>query len=579
MKSFWRASAELLHPPNVFKTDPMNSPSAALVWEIWRKNRWGFVLLIVLLAVCAGLSQVVVTLQRKVDRLVVELPLAHAVKQGVVEIPIEPSEEVSEATTAAQNWREGVLAWSVILMGFSFLVVCAIFSGAETHTARGFTGIPPRRFTLPVRTSELVGWPIVLRCLTIVLGYFAWSHLVMPPLLPTREKLPDFYYVALLCTGLVGFQALVWGLSSFPRTRICLIILFVCGGLPALGFLWSQSPSGVAVIWMLSVAAAWFGVEQERRGGWRSWQGPIAVVKLDEKLRPPPFGFSSAFHAQFWIEWRRNGRLALGVLVLLVASVSYWSLLNKLGLPGLDKSSGVVIPLAVMALAVWLVITGLNLGRDAGSKRLALSSFSATRPLATGTLVTAKLLAGAAIWISAVVILALGLLCFAAMESDFRELPKLIEIIVPLAVAGHLFVGILPLCLSGRIPGFPWSLLPLLLIYGAVINAATWFGHHEDSYGLLFALLTALLVLKLAVAFWGFRRALGLKLVSVRFVVGYVGLWMLGAGILVALAVWYLIAPLDWANDAIFLLPAALLAVPLARIALAPLALAMNRHR
>ena len=38
----------------------MNSPSAALIWEIWRKNRWGFALLLVLLAVCTALSSVVI---------------------------------------------------------------------------------------------------------------------------------------------------------------------------------------------------------------------------------------------------------------------------------------------------------------------------------------------------------------------------------------------------------------------------------------------------------------------------------------------------------------------------------------
>src|SRR5436309_677866 len=224
----------------------MNSPSAALIWEIWRKNRWGFALLVVLFAMCAGLSRVVIQLQKEADRLVSALPkmvegtlssgevlsslasapnglesrlvqfklgsnvvykghlwpddalkwstpngkigwlrltlgattlfeglltndakLSWSVEgggQGAVRLGFNPqySEEVSQATMTAQNWREGVLAWSAMLMGFSFLVVCAIFSGAEPHSVRGFTGIPPRRFTLPVRTSELAGWPIVL---------------------------------------------------------------------------------------------------------------------------------------------------------------------------------------------------------------------------------------------------------------------------------------------------------------------------------------------------------------------------------------------------------------------------------
>jgi hypothetical protein len=106
----------------------------------------------------------------------------------------------------------------------------------------------------------------------------------------------------------------------------------------------------------------------------------------------------------------------------------------------------------------------------------------------------------------------------------------------------------------------------------------TWFGHHQDYHRLLFFLLVVLVLLKFAVAFWGFGFALGLKLVSARFVVGSVGVWLVGAGALFFLA-WEFAARADWAHDSIYVLPAAVLAVPLARIALSPLALAMNRQR
>src|SRR5438309_11562230 len=128
----------------------MNS-SAALIWEIWRKNRWGFALLVVLLAVCMALSGVVVQLQQKVDRLVSAPPIA-AVRSSQPPLLSAPAdaevstvasaanpefaEEVSQATMIAQSWREGAFAWSAMLMSFSFLVLCVIFASAEPHTAR-----------------------------------------------------------------------------------------------------------------------------------------------------------------------------------------------------------------------------------------------------------------------------------------------------------------------------------------------------------------------------------------------------------------------------------------------------------
>ena len=120
--------------------------------------------------------------------------------------------------------------------------------------------------------------------------------------------------------------------------------------------------------------------------------------------------------------------------------------------------------------------------------------------------------------------------------------------------------------------------MPLLLIYGLLINGFTWYEHHRDFPGLLFNLLTVLVLLKFAIAFWGFWHALKAKLVSPLFVGGYVALWLLGAGALYSLA--YIEATRGIAEvGEMILVPAALLVLPLARIALSPLALAMNRHR
>lgn len=417
--------------------------------------------------------------------------------------------------------------------------------------------------------------------------------------------MPDLYLAALLLAGLAVFQALVWGLPSFPRTRVFLVTLLVLGLLPlvALPFvmqrdaeadtttLWAMRNSALAAVcWVIGIAAAVEGVRRERRGGWAGWQRGTTVMNLIRELSPAPPEFGSAVRAQFWMEWKRNCRLPLLVWTLLV-----WVLLGASCFCSILKKSFIITNVAEginlltsIGLLGCAAIMGLNFARDGSSRKLALSSFTATRPVHTGSLLTAKLLAGLAAWILAAAILAVSAWAILAAGSFGRvvtpnDLGKLADygfILFMLPISLHIFVGILPLCLSGRIPGFPWSLLPLLLIYGGFFNALVWLGDldRREVHGLLFGLLTVAVFLKLVTAFWGFRRALGLRLVSARFVAGYVAFWLLGTAILLLL-VWNNLEKADWAADTIWLIPATVAVVPLARIALSPLALAMNRHR
>jgi hypothetical protein len=668
----------------------MNSPSVAFIWEVYRKERWGFALLLLVLAVCAALSLRVAHLKDKVlqmdaraqnlsgsiaasqillssstglvaqvvqvkldpgssDPVVIDvrvaagdrlswtglggevygrrqIRLSHGATtlfDGVTEPPatlswsvggddkrhgritINPgyTEGDARARATAQSGRETLLTWSMVLMGFSVLVVFAIFGCAEPHRARGFTGIPARKFTLPVRTGLLVFVPIALGCLTMLLFYFAWARLVLPPLLPDQIKMPDVYFALLLCAGLVVFQACVWGLASFPRTRLCCITVLVLGLSPlvALPFEFQRRADQrdlvewlalqpklivmLACAWVFGLAAACVGVRRERHGEGTGWKELPTLKLFIDWSRPRPLEFRSALHAQFWIEFRRNGRVALLLWTVLMcavlangylASVSWWSPYSHV--------DAIAVCVVLGGLA-WMATAGLNLARDGISKKPELSSFTATRPISTGTLLTAKLLAGAAVWIVAAVLLAASLSALPGTNIlrslPMRSLPVLwsLPVVLLLAISLHLFVGILPLCLSGRIPGFPWSLLPWLVVYGAATNALIWF-HTPDRYQMLFALFLVLLLLKLGIAYWGFRRAIGLRLISRAFVARYVAYWCIGTGA-VGLFVCLSAVRMRWPNDneALVWIASVPLVLPLARIALAPLALAINRHR
>jgi len=195
------------------------------------------------------------------------------------------------------------------------------------------------------------------------------------------------------------------------------------------------------------------------------------------------------------------------------------------------------------------------------------------------------------LWLSAILILGFSLLVADAASGALnpgsrwqtREAQEWTTgCLILLAVSLQVYIGILPLCLSGKIPGFPWSLLPMLLLIGGIVNGWLWFARHQWPQDLLCSLLSAMVVLKLIVAFWGFRRAIACRLVSRVFVSAYVALWLIATGVLLFMARDFLVAfrgniPSNEIITAYVL--AALLAVPLARIALSPEALALNRHR
>jgi hypothetical protein len=77
-------------------------------------------------------------------------------------------------------------------------------------------------------------------------------------------------------------------------------------------------------------------------------------------------------------------------------------------------------------------------------------------------------------------------------------------------------------------------------------------------------------------ATWAASHALRRKLISRQSIVQYLGFWFAAAGLVVWLA-WLVSPRVLWLRDTLIL--AALLAVPLARIAVAPLTIAANRHR
>jgi hypothetical protein len=652
----------------------MKSPSSALIWELWWRNRWGIALLGALLLVGILANVLVASLDARVGRLQAEFrermqgslslgelqpplegelaanqatiniggrqytrsiapgdqlhwtgdlagdmsPLITVAWNDVALVESEPlplnvtvtvsgggkrtlyfgpsmvcAERAAAAWFSAQFWRNAGLSWSIASVGFSLLIVFAMFSSTEPHPKLGFTGIPPRRFALPVATWMLVCWPVVLGMLVTVALSVAWFGFVLPRL-DYDTAMPVVYLAALSAAGLAVFQALIWGLASFPKVRTMSVTFFVLGLLVlallpfadhgAMAQRWrTLEPLLLVVfagIWACAVAAAWFSVSLERRGRWTGWNRPLlpAVVQPWLEARPP--SFRSPWEAQFWAEWRRNGRAALLVWTFLVLAVLSADLLFRerhFWTP--EEASEGLLSLGVVLGMGWLIVTGLNLARDPASRRLPLSSFTAVRPVTAGTLFQAKLALGGVLWLGAILILAAFFYVFASvggyLGNDLSEVRNIGKVLLPISL--HVFVGVLPFCLWGRSPGFPWSLLPMLLVYGLLVNGLRWFSGHSNYQEFLFVLLVLLVIAKLIAASWSFSTAIHRGLSSIGFALGYTAVWLAATGVLL----WMAYGALDQSDfpAALKLIPGAVLIVPLVRVAFSPLALELNRHR
>lgn len=489
---------------------------------------------------------------------------------------------------AVEDWRQFARVWGVVLMGVSVLLVFVIFGDTEPQAGRGFTGMPPRRFRLPVRTLTLVAWPLLLGSLTIAALTMAWCRLVFSGLLPTGSPIPEQYLVLELLAGLTLFQAVVWGLPSFPKTRVALLSLLMYALLVFASYRYSNPNEslntvqwGFAVAWLLGGTAAYAGVQLERQGHWTAWQRRSRFAMLIRGISPKPLQLRSALGTQIWFEWKRNCRLSLALWTLAVWLIVWLNCLQTIAPPAIE--TGVIQ--AGLGFGLFSCLLGLNLGRDITSKELSLSSFMATRPVNTGTLAIAKLVAGLATWLIAlgigIVSVLVGITVSGVRDNPAypwpRDWSEGIFWVIQLVIALQFFIGILPLCLSGRIRGIPWSLLPLLLVIGGVFNVFWWLGRHGWPQDLICSLLAALLVLKLVTAFWGFRRSLAARLTSPRFVMVCVVTWLIATTVCFSMVIAF-----NTTQDgtvAIASALAALLAVPLARIAISPVTLAWNRHR
>jgi hypothetical protein len=533
----------------------MHSTALALNWQIWGRHRWGLAgALVIVAGICA-------------------LPQAYP-----------PAKLTSNVAGT------GIPFMLAILMPFGFVILylAYVFSHAELGKHVGASGFPSWMFTLPVRTAWLVLWPMLSAAVTVALTWLAVAWFALNKV---GLEVPLVWPALGLACTLVWIQAVDWSPLGFISKALAAGA--VLAGL-WIGLIRDETHdalfAALPVILLLGFVAGSAGVNRLRRGrrsrGAAIAKAPALRLRIGREWR-----FATAQQAQFWLEWRRNGSL----LPMLAAC---WVLLIALFAVISNEHNAMNMMTATPYLSLILApVAGLILGKpDVWSRQVRLPTFAAGRPLTCGDMLLAKMRMTALSVLAAWLVLAVGLALWLAWETHYADLlqalernvhpehPEVIAAVIAASLMGmfgfsvFLMAGTFVVSLTGRF----WMLLAALFLYlGGLPNliALNAFKVFENY---IIELATAALCLKLLLAGWAFWHSYRRGLIGGAGIAGLVGAWVTTVGC--AFLAFYLTFLVDLNGTAyrIYVRDYALnvgLLCPLFRIALAPIALAWNRHR
>jgi hypothetical protein len=497
---------------------------------------------------------------------------------------------------------------TVMLAMLAFLLLLGVFNYTESSGDRGLGRFPRRLLTLPVSTLRLVAVPMLAAIASIEVLYLLW----MNPL--SRGETANAPLVAVLLAALAVFY--LWALWAFERVGslrlimlgVIAVALFAVGMLPSLPPTppppWRSEAVLAALVAGLAGVAfllAWRHVARVRDGDDRgALRAESLVGWIAEAASARQTAFANPAAAHFWFEWRLSGMVlpALVGLNLLVLMPMSWLVRDnaadtfRLLLMALAAPIGLAIPVGVAFSkpTFW-------------SEQMAVPAFVAVRPLSSEDLVAIKVkvaaLSAALSWLvvlgfvttwlwwwgnlDAVSQLALQLWAFHG-----HSIAAVYGIALLVAVAGmfltwRFLVSRMWSGLSGRLPLLVGSVVSLavIVIAGLVFDAGTWPGWlfaDPSRLAPLAWIAAAAVVAKYWIAAYTWRG------VSARYLRAYLLIWVVGTASFLALGlvVWgivriYLPVDVDRLRSVVILL--ALLAVPIARVGLAPSSLTRNRHR
>jgi hypothetical protein len=340
--------------------------------------------------------------------------------------------------------------------------------------------------------------------------------------------------------------------------------------------------------------AAWAGVVRARRGDTPDWLRLVRSVQFKRTAQQTRTAFGSAARAQLWYEWRDRGRgyvVTVGVILGLLLGLAM--LFERVvGWHVRDNMILLVVPMMVAPL--WGSYAGMS---GEGLRSARLTTFNATRPLNNAGLVAAKFrvsaLAVLVAW--ALVLSVVGAWFFYTgcqhelalmwQQSEPRVGRDRLIVGVGLTVFGLLFVTwrMMVVGLWAGLTGRVWVVGVQLFVFwsmsfSVLYETALWndLERRERLLAILPWIAGGAAAVKLAVAVWALRTLHRRGELTARSAIGGAAAWGAFVAALFGVTAW-LLRPTTIPTYGVAL--GLILFVPLARLAVAPLALSWNRHR
>lgn len=548
------------------------TPTGAQLWEIWGRHQWSFALQGVAFLACLGF----------------------------VRWKAASPSEIGGTILLLATFGGFVTAYLHLLMSFGYVE-------ADARTVK--VGFPGRLFLKPVSTARLVAVPMVCGGMVTLIVFLAWANWILRPL----GVLAGF---DLLWIGLVQLsffwwlQALGWSLPPMPGRSLVILLAGIGHLLPGLmpqmfpdlhtGWRWLVLGLLVFTAWTI----AGFGLSLMRRG---AWDDPARFASLWNRLRPARSPtrrkkFRSAFHAQLWLEWNRQGILlpAISGGIALVVFPMIFLIQKQLG----EADSGGApepILLPIVALVLPMLLSGAVASAMAKFDPLQPSGelpiYITVRPMTNGGFVVVKLAmallasalaclliwGAAAFWITLIGSGVVFAKVSAAIPNGLSFLIRAVPLMFTLVLLTwkNLVAGI-GVGLTGRswitgLSGF--GRIAFKVGIGVLVIAAKFDADLQKTLlRCLPAALVAGLALKIALSSAAFYHGLRREAITGGAVGWIVGGWALGGIFLAAYS-----ASICHALGKTTLWPqiamTGFLLLPLADLAIAPLAMTWNRHR
>lgn len=555
----------------------MHTVLQAMLWELWRTSRfellvrlaWQVAIIFLIYTATADASAPEIAVVRGV----VVLLLAISSTFSMTWLNALDSEDVNNGFSFRLGFTRPVSTARLVALPMLFSVVVAVsFYLLPAALFRFLMGVP----------MPLVGPAVIIASAIVCLVATAWSP-------ATRIGR------SLAITGLLVVQGIA--MYFFHNSRHDPDVLLMAIGKPEYFQLAWYEYAALIVVAAAAFIVVLIAVEGQRHGD-RWFEG---LRLASSRWRLPPVAraasatkpFPGPVAAQCWYEMRRFGSLllALGVAGALIVvgaiSTMLWLDPNWQGAPSIALLAVVICPIVYQVVGV---NGAIGLRHKQGS--VTYSAFDATRSLSNDQLIAIKLLVVAACSLAAWLCMVAAVVMHAAAAGYWPTLVQSGEVAsgqlghvpsywwiagVSNAVLLYASSSSILLALGLWLPLHPKVLVSGFLVIFLHLILAGWDEHHGWRLQLLWVTYAYLLAVAIvAVSFFALWKALAAGYLTKRFFGFAFGLWVIY--ILSSVALYTKTTSALSIPLPLLALGGAMLLVPLATTAAAPLALAAHRH-